>query len=92
MFKGLKEFWNTPTSILIIKLGLVIGTVTLCLLSIFVHGILLGYGMIGVGLLVITLGIESKMRNKKSLTLMISIATAIIFFAIAQYIFTSPFI
>lgn len=48
--------------------------------------------MIGAGLLVLTYGIESKVKNQENFTLLVGIVAAIVFFAFSRYIFTNPLI
>lgn len=64
---------------------------TFALLSMIISGKLLGFAMIGLGLCFITLGIENKLKNNGSFTLIISGAAAILVFAISGYIFSNPF-
>lgn len=83
---------DTPIPILIIKLALSLIVIVSCLLSIFLSGKLLGYGMAGLGLLVLIYGIEDKIKNQENVTLILGVLSATIFFAISGYIFTNPLI
>lgn len=92
MFKGIKEFFDTLTPILIIKLILSLGVIILCFLSLFLNGKLLGYGLIGAGVLVLTYGIESKIKNRESFTLLISVVITLVLFSFSGYILTNPLV
>lgn len=86
----MREFWDTPKPILMLKLLLIIVVITFALLSMFINGKLLGFAMIGLGVYFVVLGIESKLKNVEGFTLMISSAVSILFFAISGYIFLNP--
>ena len=90
IFKGIKEFWNTPNQLFILKLLLLIVIIGIALPSMFIKGKLLGVATVGMGLFVFVLGVESKFKNGEGFPLIISSAIAIIFFAMLGYIFSHP--
>lgn len=92
MMKGIRKFLDTPASFLIIKLSLMLAIIVLCILSFFLNEKLLGYGMIGAGLLVLTYGMESKVRNQENVTLLVGVIAAIVFFIFSGYILTNPLV
>lgn len=87
-----QEFRNTPTPLLVIKFVLVFVTITLFVLSIFLNRELLSYGMISTGLFIFIYGIERKISAQEDQIFLLSIIVAVIFFAIAGYISTNPFV
>lgn len=90
IFKGMKQFLDTPKPILILKFLFIVLSIGFTLLSLFLKSKLLGVAMIGLGLYALVLGIESKLRNEGSFTLIISSAAAILLFAMSGYILSHP--
>ncbi|WP_130860572.1 hypothetical protein [Gracilibacillus phocaeensis] len=89
IFHKINGFKDTPLPILSVKLMLMAGVVVFAFLSIGLEEVWLGYGMIGMGLLMMTLGVEKKLVDQEHITLTFSIVVAIVFFAISSYIFSN---